>query len=192
MKQGDERAAQRLWQRYSPRVVGLARRQLSAAPRRSADEEDVAQTAFVSFWRDAREGRYPDIRDREDLWQLLRVITKRKVLDHIKHECRKKRGGGAVRGESAVSSSTDGQSGLDQFEGRSDSPEDTAAAREAWDQLLARLDDAELRKIAALKRAGYTNEEIAERFQCSQSTVFRRLATIRRAWLADNPEHEAA
>src|SRR5262245_56689393 len=42
LKAGDPDAAQRLWERYFRRLVGLARRKLRAAPRRAADEEDVA------------------------------------------------------------------------------------------------------------------------------------------------------
>jgi len=37
LKAGDPAAAQRLWERYFERLVGLARTQLRGAPRRAAD-----------------------------------------------------------------------------------------------------------------------------------------------------------
>src|SRR5262245_44658550 len=56
---GDEAAVQRLWERYFRRLVGLARKRLADAPRRVADEEDVAFSAFDSFCRNAEGGRCP-------------------------------------------------------------------------------------------------------------------------------------
>src|SRR5262245_11049219 len=42
LRAGDPAAAQKLWEGYFRRLVGLARARLRAAPRRAADEEDVA------------------------------------------------------------------------------------------------------------------------------------------------------
>ena len=42
LKAGERTAAQQLWERYFQRLVGLARAQLRDAPRRAADDEDVA------------------------------------------------------------------------------------------------------------------------------------------------------
>ena len=46
---GDPQAVVQLWQRYFHRLVGLARGKLRELPRRMADEEDVALSAFDSF-----------------------------------------------------------------------------------------------------------------------------------------------
>ena len=102
LKAGDADAAQRLWQRYFERLVRLARKKLQGARRRVADEEDAALGAFDSFCRGAREGRFPLLSDRHNLWPLLVLITSRKAIDLVQQEGRKKRGGGAVRGESAL------------------------------------------------------------------------------------------
>src|ERR1043165_1882401 len=75
LKAGDPVAAQLLWERYFRRLVGLARKKLDGAPRRMADEEDVALSAFDSFCRGAEHGRFPRLEDRDDLWRLLVVIT---------------------------------------------------------------------------------------------------------------------
>src|SRR5262249_21222956 len=94
LKAGDQAAIQKVWEGYFQRLVGLARTKLQAAPRRAADEEDVALSAFDSFCRAAGEGRFPRLLDRDDLWQLLVVITVRKALNLLKAERRQKRGGG--------------------------------------------------------------------------------------------------
>src|SRR5689334_5020484 len=60
---GDPAAAGPLWDRYFPRLVELARARLRAFPRRAADEEDVALSAFDSFCRDAAAGRFPRLGD---------------------------------------------------------------------------------------------------------------------------------
>src|SRR5438094_451722 len=74
MRQGEPDAVQRLWERYFVRLVGLARQRLRDAPRRAADEEDVALSAFDSFCRGAEAGRFPLLEDRDSLWRLLVVL----------------------------------------------------------------------------------------------------------------------
>src|SRR5262249_8084676 len=61
LRAGDPVAAQTLWERYFRRLVGLARQKLRALPRRAADEEDVALSAFDSFCKGAARGRYPHL-----------------------------------------------------------------------------------------------------------------------------------
>ena len=90
---GDRQAAEQLWRRYFHRLVGLARNKLRGAPRRVADEEDVALSAFDSFLRGAEQGRFPDLADREGLWALLQTITARKAFHLVRDQQRHKRGG---------------------------------------------------------------------------------------------------
>src|SRR5262245_64764290 len=71
LQAGKSEAVQALWERYFHRLVGLARKKLQDAPRRAADEEDVALSAFDSFCRHAEEGRFPQLADRDSLWRIL-------------------------------------------------------------------------------------------------------------------------
>src|SRR5439155_2313361 len=103
LKIGDAAAAQPLWERYFQQLVRLARKKLQGVPRGAADEEDVALNAFDSFCRGAQQGRFPKLEDRDDLWQLLILITARKALDLRRHEFRQKRGGGRVQREMDLS-----------------------------------------------------------------------------------------
>src|SRR5437773_1049298 len=99
LKTGEEAAAQHLWEGYFRRLVDRARRKLAGTPLRSADEEDVALSAFDSFCRGAAQGNFPRLDDRDDLWQLLVLIADRKAVDLVHHERRPRRGGGKVLGE---------------------------------------------------------------------------------------------
>src|SRR5262252_3193694 len=102
LRAGDHAAAQELWQRYFRRLVALARQWLRAAPRRAADAEDVALSAFDSFCRNAEAGRFPQLADRDSLWRLLVVLTARKAA-HLKRDAgRQKRGGGAAGEEAGL------------------------------------------------------------------------------------------
>jgi hypothetical protein len=67
LKAGDQLALQQLWEDYFRRLVGLARQRLQGAARLAADEEDVALSAFDSFYRGVQEGRFPRLLDRGDL-----------------------------------------------------------------------------------------------------------------------------
>jgi DNA-directed RNA polymerase specialized sigma24 family protein len=172
LRAGDPAAARPLWQRYFARLVALARRRLRGAPRAVADEEDVALSAFDSFCRAAREDRFPELADRDDLWRLLVVLTERKAIDAVRRQGRAKRGGGRAAGGPALAA----------LAGREPTPEFAALVAEECERLLGLLDDDALRTLALLKLEGYANGEIAERLGCALRTVERKLAVIRGLW----------
>jgi DNA-directed RNA polymerase specialized sigma24 family protein len=184
LKAGDRGAAQPLWEAYFRLLVERARHKLAGTPRRAADEEDVALSGFDSFCRGAARGRFPQLNDRHDLWQLLVVITDRKAIDLVHHERRARRGGGKVAGEEArpERDSAAGGSPLAQVRSQEPTPEFAAQVAEEFQRLLDLLDDSELRSIALWKMEGYTIDEIAARLGCVPRTVDRRLQLIRSIW----------
>jgi hypothetical protein len=107
LKAREAAAAQPLWERYFRRLVALARRKLHATPCRAADEEDVALSAFASFFRAAQQGRFPRLTDRDDFWPLLVVLTLRKALRLARADRRRKRGRGTVLNETALPDAAD-------------------------------------------------------------------------------------
>jgi RNA polymerase sigma factor (sigma-70 family) len=167
----DSAAQEKLWNRYFTRLAALARTRLSGAPQRDADEEDVVLSAFDSFFRAARAGRFPELHDRTGLWPLLVKITARKAINQVKRQQAKKRSSAA---EEAVPD-------IAQLVGDEPTPQFAAEVAEQVDRLLALLDD-ETRQVAVMKLEGYTNAEIAKRFGIVERSVERKLARIRLEW----------
>jgi DNA-directed RNA polymerase specialized sigma24 family protein len=179
LQAGNPLAAQRLWERYFQRLVYLARAKLRGAPRRAADEEDVALSAFDSFCRGVDQKRFPRLADRDDLWQILVLLAARKAAHLIQHEGRQKRGGGAVLNTSALAEE---DARLGELIGPEPTPDFAAQVAEECRRLLDRLGDDELRAVALAKMEGYTNEEIAAQRGCVVRTIERRLRMIRDLW----------
>ncbi len=96
LRVGDPAGADQLWRRYSPRLLGLARKTLGNRGHAGFDPDDVVQSAFISFWKRASEGQFARDIDRDDLWNLLGVITVRKARKKIRDTRALKRGGGNV------------------------------------------------------------------------------------------------
>jgi DNA-directed RNA polymerase specialized sigma24 family protein len=177
LKQGDQSAAQGLWEAYFRRLVGLAYARLRDTPRRIADEEDVALSAFDSFCRGAQAGRFPRLDDRNDLWQILVLITVRKAIDLRNYEGRPSRGRGRVQSLTDLT-----PEGLEAIGGDEPTPELAAQLAEEYQRLMEQLGDSSLQSVATWKLEGYTDDEIAVRLGCVTRTVERKLALIRRMW----------
>jgi DNA-directed RNA polymerase specialized sigma24 family protein len=182
---GDREVVQRLWERYYRGLVGLARKKLGALPRRAADEEDVALSAFDSFIRGAEQGRFPRLEDRDDLWQILVMITTRKAIDLAAHEGRDMRDWRRVQVR-PEGDADDSGSVMRDLIGREPDPAFAAEVAEQCRHLLARLPDDELRQIALGKLEGCTNEEVAARCDLALATVERRLRIIRKHWASES------
>lgn len=190
LKQGDQDAVRRLWEKYQPRLVNLAAARLRGANRRVADEEDVALSAFHSFVCYASEQGYDKLNDRDDLWKLLATITTRKVFALYKYQNASKRGTGRTRGESVFLAHGDGGDhvGLDAFCGDETSPDLAAEMADTCATMLAMLDGPQ-REIVRLKLEGYTNDDIAEQLGVSSRAITRKLAIVRRLWSKDAASH---
>ena len=186
LRAGDATAARELWRRYFEALVRLARARLRA--RAVADEEDVALSAFDSFYAGLARGRFPGIADRYDLWRLLVTMTARKAVNQHRRESRQKRGGGRVVRESALAAGPESEAdAMAQVIGAEPSPEFAAQVAEECGRLLDDLPDESLRLVALMKMEGYTNDEIADRLGCDPRTVTRKLKLIRKAWTAEEP-----
>lgn len=185
LKDGDLAAAQPLWKRYYRQLVVLARSKLGSSRRREADEEDVVQVAFQSFFRSIAEGRFPELADRDGLWRLLVVITAKKALKQLTYEQRLKRGG-TSRGVAGIDtigpSDFDADDQLAAFVDREPTPEFAVQVVDECRRLLAELGDETLRRVAVWKMEGYGNDEIAGKLACSRRTVARKLDAIRIIW----------
>ena len=143
-------------------------------------------SAFDSFCAGLARGRFTELGDRDDLWKLLVVITARKASAQLDRRRALKRGGAFSRVDQAhAAAEGDSEPGADllaHLVGQEPTPEFAAMVAEETRQLLARLEDDQLRQIALDRMEGYTTEEIAERLGCARRTVSRRLDLIRTIW----------
>lgn len=176
VKGGDAMAVERLWHAYFDRLVSAVRKRLQGQNRGPADEEDIALSVFNSFYDAAGKGRFPDLKDRDDLWRLLLTMSARKVIDQRRREQRQKRGG-TQRIASLNSHQEDQQ--IAEVIGSEPSPEMVAMMEESVEQLFFKLGGGQLQELAGAKLEGYSNSEMAQRFGCSERTIERRLRLIR-------------
>lgn len=175
LRDGDNVAAQRLWERYFPQLVKLAQHRLHGARRIASDPEDIALSAFASFCRQAECGRFPNLLDRDDLWRLLVTLTIRKALHAVRDEGRIKRCGsvGVIEVD------------LEELIGSEPTPAFAAQVAEEFGQALSHLGEPDLQNIAIWKMEGYSITEIASRAGCAPRTIERKLNLIRRIWERD-------
>ncbi|MGF1579525.1 MAG: ECF-type sigma factor [Gemmataceae bacterium] len=204
LKEGECHAAEKLWNAYFARMVLLAKSRLKVASA-VADEEDVALSAFKSFCMGARDGRFPELTDRQSLWPLLVAITGHKSVDLIRQQNRQRRGGtGRPNTSEEIEATPDDTpqpehtpekaspvkpliTGVDfqNIISQEPTPDFIVQIREQLELLLTRLDDTgdpELRDVALSKMRGESTGEIAKRLGCVRKTIERKLSVIKRMW----------
>ncbi|VTS06074.1 ECF-type sigma factor [Tuwongella immobilis] len=181
LRAGDLEAAQPLWERYFRRLLGLARQQLTGTDRRAADEEDVALSAFHSFCQAVKDDRFPRLDDRQDLWQILVMLTARKAHQERRRQWTLKRGGiDADEGKRVAPPESD--FAIEELIGSEPDPAWITLMAEQCEFLMQSLPDDELRRIARLRFEGYTVDEIAQKLGIRPRSIERKLALIRGYW----------
>lgn len=180
LRRGNADAAQPLWERYFARLVAFARSRLKGMERRAADEEDVALSAFHSFCQAAE--RFPRLNNREDLWQVLVMVTARKAIKERRRQQTLKRGGSPEPEGHSTRPTNHEIEELEQLVGSEPDPQFAAMLAEHFEVLLAALPSADLREVARLRLEAYSSSEIADRIGCTERTVRRRLVLIRAIW----------
>lgn len=184
LKRGRMEALDLLWKEYFSRLVAAAEARLGSTPKRVCDGEDIAISVFQSLCQGAVRGRFEEYVDRDDLWRLLLCITRQKIIDHVRQEKTQKRGGGRIRGESAFLGvmDSDARRGIEQVVGSEPTPEFLTSIEEEHSRLIGLLPDDAMKSVAAMRLAGFSNEEIASQLQLSVRSVERKLARIRELW----------
>lgn len=176
----NEQDAIQLVDQCFPKLIEIARRTLWSVDRRSEDEDDIVQSAFRRFLCKLKDNRFPDLHTNEQAIGLLKKITRDRAIDLIRSKHAAKRGGGQVRGGSALENQF-GPAGINGAPQRVTSDIQQLVDSE-FEWLMGKLGNDELRKIALLRFEAYSNEEIATQLECSIRTVERRLELIRKTW----------
>jgi RNA polymerase sigma factor (sigma-70 family) len=181
----DERdmAARLIWLRYFRDLLTLARNNLDRRIRRRENEENVLQSMYKSFCQRQQRGEF-DLAGRDALWSLLVTITLRKARNAAKKQGRDMRDFGREQTLPIDVSTRSTHWALEQMNAAGPSPAEAAILNEALERRLEALGDPELRQIALCRLEGYTNREIADRLDCTERSIERRLGRIRVKWMS--------
>lgn len=177
LKTGDSLAVEAIWHRYYQRVVELASRKMKVNPDRAVDGEDIAQLAMHRFCTNATLGCYPNLDDREQLWDLLVVFTLNRIRKHLRACNRLKRSGQ----HSQVFE-------FSQLEVLQDlqTPEAPTIMADMVDAWLNRLDQedpsGQLKQIAIWSMDGISGSDIARILKKRKSFVLHQIRLIRLLW----------
>ena len=180
LRSGDEEAARQLWDRFFAQLITLTRSRLQNSSRAMSDEEDIVLSAMKSFCIGLRNGRFPELSNRESLWRLLLTITLRKIADKQNYDRRSKRD--VEKQQLNSSLDADRNADVNEFISREPNPEIAAECAEQISRLLESLENEDLKKVAIMKMEGYTNIEVANDIKCSLTSIERKLRTIRSIW----------
>jgi tRNA A-37 threonylcarbamoyl transferase component Bud32/DNA-directed RNA polymerase specialized sigma24 family protein len=170
---GEQSAANDLYDQYAQRLIALARTRLSAKTARRVDPEDILQSVFRSFFVGLREERWL-VDDLDDLWRLLAGITLNKLGEKVRFHRRLKRSAAReVQIDGNVHEQPDNACAS-----REPSPADVVAAAEELAWLLARF-SVEERVAIELRLQRHSIEEISQRTGRSARTICRWLEHAR-------------
>jgi RNA polymerase sigma-70 factor (ECF subfamily) len=161
--------------RFTHRLIGLARRQLDVRLQHKIEPEDVVQSAYKSFFLRYGEAALAD-QGLPELWGLLRCITLRKCADRVRYyraECRD------ISRETAAPPEAEDAELFRDAVSREPTPEQAAVLAETVEQLLRWL-DADERSIIELSLQGYTTQEISEQLGRAERSVRRLRERVRR------------
>jgi DNA-directed RNA polymerase specialized sigma24 family protein len=177
LRSGETDSAQELWDRFFPRLIGLARKVL-AGRELPAGAEDAVQIAFFNFFQRVEQGDVDALANRDDLWRLLSLMTAQIASKQRRTEDAWKRGNGKTIQENQLVDFDQRITNLDELLGSIHPPDCDMICED----LLARLDQ-DLREVAVLRLAGYSNGDIKDLLGYPLRSIERRMQLIRAIWI---------
>lgn len=172
---GDEKAAAEIFDRYTQRLVALARSRMSAKLAQRIDPEDIVQSAYRSFFRKASQEEGTQVAT-DHLWRLLAGITVHKVLGQVEFHTAGKR---AMHAEQPLAAENSSQTPLmDRLTDREPSPAEAVALTDEVSRVLSEISPEE-RQIWELRLQGEELEAIALHVKKSTRTIRRVLDHLR-------------
>jgi RNA polymerase sigma-70 factor (ECF subfamily) len=169
----DENAAARdVFQRFSRRLIALARQQFAQRLAHRIDPEDVVQSAFKSFFVRHRDGKLR-VGNWNNLWGLLALIARRKCADRVEYLHAERRDVGRESPAPGCSEPCR-RPALD----REPLPEEAVVLADTIEHLF-RAVDAEERPVLELSLQGHSAAEIGLRLGRALRTVHRLRERIR-------------
>jgi len=167
---GFERA---LVDRFTARLLELARHRLPDRVRSRVDPEDLVQSVYRTFFQRLKDGRFSFV-DSGDLWRLLAAMTFHRATKAVRFHQQQR---GDVRRERPLAGSDNSPGGSAAIVEPQPGWDDLIALFDALGRLLDRLPE-KYREIAVLQLEGHSVDEIARAVWRSRRTVFRALAEL--------------
>jgi RNA polymerase sigma factor (sigma-70 family) len=169
---GDQKAAQKVFDRYAERLMILARKRISQRLASRVDAEDVVQSVFRTFFQRAKAGKF-EFEDQDDLFKLLVRITVHKTLRQVEFHKAGKRDTGMETAQG-----DDNTERLQQFLSREPSPDSEVAFLDQLEHFLSQLKPQE-RRILEMRVQGYSNDEITKELGIIDRRIRRIIERVR-------------
>ena len=176
LKAGDQEAAETVFQRFTGKLLKLARSRLDAQLKQKIDPEDVLQSVFRSFFRRQENNEF-DLDGWDELWALLVAITVRKCCKQARHFRSKKRD---VSKEESPQLTDDESEEFTEWKlvSHEPTPEQAILLTEMLDELM-RPFDKQGQTIISMRLQGYSEKEISTEINRTERTVRRVLSRAR-------------
>jgi RNA polymerase sigma-70 factor (ECF subfamily) len=175
LERSEEMTAREVFDRFTLRLISLARRQLDARLHHKIEPEDVVQSAYKSFFL-----RYGEAwiggQSWKELWGLLTCITLRKCIERVRYYRAERRD---IARETAPPHAEEAAEPWRDAVSQEPTPEQAAVLAETVEQVLRGL-DADERSIIELSLQGYTTAEISEKVGRAERSVRRLRERVRK------------
>ena len=173
---GEQKAAEKVFERFTGKLLGLARSRLDARLQQKVDPEDVLQSVYRSFFRRQENNEF-DLDGWDELWALLVTFTVRKCCKQARHFQREKRD---ISREESPKQVDDQSEQFTQWElvSREPTPEQAVLLTELLDQLMSPFDE-QGQTIISMRLQGYSEKEISSEINRTVRTVRRVLSRVR-------------
>jgi RNA polymerase sigma factor (sigma-70 family) len=185
LQRGDIQAFEEIWGKTKERIRKEARRKLDQLGVHVAASEDIVDEVFVSLWAGAKKGRYPRLDATQDLWQVVRMLIRQKVIDWRRRQ--RPEYTESALGQAAADSSH--LPGMGNVGDDAIPPEVIVDIADCLKHFLDTLEE-DRRMMAVLHLDGLTHREIAAQMGVSLTSVDRKLpiieARMRRAFEGSN------
>jgi len=176
LQAGDANAIQKVWAVFAEKLLSVATSSLQVSTRgHVTDGEDILVSVFESVWEASRKGRLKDLKNIDELLWLLLAMTRRKCIDHTRHNNAIRRGGGRQ-----IYSLSDAEAFFAEIVTIPPDPRYAIDLNEHYLWILEQLPGKILKEIAVRRIEGDSTDEIAADLQIAPSTVQRKLKIIRR------------
>jgi RNA polymerase sigma factor (sigma-70 family) len=173
-RDGDQLAANVLFQRYVDRLSGIVTSQLSSRFKSRMDADDVLQSGCRSFFRRVQEGQFRFDED-DDVWKLLVTITLNKLRNQIRrHSAAKRNAGQEFR---PATSDVPDDFYLQKLSGTPE-PVEAFAFSESIEIVADKLSPQHA-LLLVQRMEGHSQQEIAESFGTSDRSIRRMLDDVK-------------